>query len=139
MVAALVARVPVIDSDVLDALLSWYAASLAPMATRSHADDTTFFIELNMLACHAAKDHCAQPAIAERQRLGPFRGGLLIPKRERRRHIRGVAGLKNGKRRERGKKLAGEFWHLKIFANTAPQTSSIYLTARSADRRQAAW
>ena len=41
------------------------------------------FVELNVLLPHPAENHAAQPAVADGQRVGPLRGGLGVPERQR--------------------------------------------------------
>src|ERR1019366_7779682 len=81
-------------------------------------------VQLQMLALDAAEDHRAQPAVADGQSLRPFHGGVGVKQRERRRSFRRVTGLQNEKRREGGKKIAGQCWHGEILASTAPHSSS---------------
>ena len=46
-------------------------------------------------ALRAAKNHRAELAVADGQRLGPFHGGIGVAERQRRNGFRRAAGLKN--------------------------------------------
>ena len=61
------------------------------------------FVELDALLGRAAEDHCAQPAVADRQSFFPLDGGLAVPE--------GSRTLGEGRRRRRKKcqRQSGKF------------------------------
>ena len=72
---------------------------IVAVARRSHPE--RFFIQLNPFAAHAAEEHRADPAVAERERVVPLRRRRTVPKNGggRCRGRRSVRSLQRSRRR----------------------------------------